>query len=92
MSESEWLTKRQAAVRLAVSLCTIARRGIPWRDSPRPFKIRVRILQLDDAGKGRPRYYAPDVDALLTERPRSAYQKVFVFSRRGDLTPQGLKS
>jgi hypothetical protein len=50
MSQPEWLTKRQAAIRLAVSLSTIERRGVPWQDSPRPFKIRVRILQLDDGG------------------------------------------
>jgi len=87
--QSEWLTKKQAALRLVVSASTIARRGIPWQDDPRPFKIRIRILQLDEGGKPLPRYFGPDVDALLLERPHSAFQKVF--GRGGQVTLPGFK-
>ena len=68
-----WLTKREAADHLAVSVSTIERNRIPWQPDAVPKKIRAKTLSIN----GRPRFYGPDVEAMLEEKPRSAFQKVF---------------
>jgi hypothetical protein len=83
------MAKKQAAQYLVVSASTIERRSIPWQPDPQPGKIRTRWLILKEGGKELPRYYGPDVVALLSERPRSAFQKVF--GRRYELTLPGFK-
>jgi hypothetical protein len=71
-----WLTRRDAARKIGVSVQTIQRRAVPWNDNAgfMSGKVRFKFLKLDDDTRQERRYYEPDVEALLVtplafERP-----------------------
>lgn len=67
-----WLSPREAAKKLSVSTDTISRRGIPWQDDRMPFKLRYKLICLDEGDSGGRRYFEPDCEALLfNPAPRS---------------------
>jgi hypothetical protein len=65
LSMSAWLTKKEAAQHLRVSVDTIERRALPWQLHHQPFKIRYKHLLLGEDSEPRPRFFKPDVDAML---------------------------
>lgn len=71
-----WLSRKDAAKKIGVSVQTIQRRAIAWDDNGGfiPGKVRFKFLKLDDDTRQERRYYEPDVEALLVtpqpfERP-----------------------
>ena len=69
-----WLSPKEAARKLSLSTDTITRRGIPFIDGqgPVPYKIRFKLLQLDEGGAEERRYAEGDCEAMLhTPVPRS---------------------
>jgi hypothetical protein len=67
-----WLSPREAAKKLSVSTDTVSRRGIEWQDSPVPFRMRFKLIVLDESAEGERRYFEPDVEAMLVNpAPRS---------------------
>lgn len=79
------MTKAEAAAHVRLSVDTIERRGIPWQPEPVQFKIRVKYLCLDEDTRELPRFYFPDVDALLkTPKPVvTRERKLFAHAHRG---------
>jgi hypothetical protein len=43
-----WLSRKGAAEKLAVSVDTVERRAIPWQDDPVPGKLRYKYLKLEE--------------------------------------------
>jgi len=65
-----WLSAKEAARKRSVSTDTIERRAIPWQDAGAPYKVRYKLLVLDEGAEPIRRYYEPDVEALLCEPKR----------------------
>ena len=60
-----WLSMTEATRKLSVSDETINRRAIPYQSDPVPFKIRWKMLKLDeDTEEGR-RFLESDAEAFL---------------------------
>ena len=55
-----------------MSTDTIERRAIPWQEQPIMFKLRYKLLQLGPDSDPVPRFYEPDVEALLYDPPPRA--------------------
>jgi hypothetical protein len=51
-----WLSAREAGKKLSLSHDTINRRGIPWQDSPVPYRLRWKYLVLDEGAQPEKRY------------------------------------
>ncbi len=64
-----WLSRREAAKLILISVDTIKRRSIPWNDDSIKGKIRWKWLVLDANGRRLRRYFRPDVVAM-TKKPR----------------------
>lgn len=60
-----WLKAESAARILDIHRSTVTRRAIPWRAEHRRGRIRFKILRLDKETGPTPRYYWPDIKALL---------------------------
>ena len=60
-----WLSRREAARKISVSVDTIERRSLPWQDEPVPGKLRYKYLKLGEDTWRERRYFEPDVEALL---------------------------
>src|SRR5712691_11157499 len=58
-----WLSAKEAAKKLSVSTDTIERRAIPWQDAGAPYKVRYKLLVLDES--------AEPIPTLLRTRCRS---------------------
>ena len=63
-----WLSRKQAAAKISVSVDTIERRGIPWQKDPVPNRIRYKLLKLGDDTRQRRRFFEPDIEAMLVAR------------------------
>lgn len=60
-----WLSRREAARKISVSVDTIERRSVPWQEEPVPGKLRCKLLKLGEDTRQERRYFEPDVEALL---------------------------
>ena len=60
-----WLSRREAARKISVSVDSIQRRAIWWQDEPVPGKLRYKLLKLGEDTWRERRYFEPDVEALL---------------------------
>ena len=60
-----WLSRREAARKVSLSVDTIERRSVPWQDEPVPGKLRYKLLKLGEDTRQERRYFEPDVEALL---------------------------
>ena len=60
-----WLSRREAARKISVSVDTIERRSLPWQDEPVPGKLRYKYLKLGEDTWRERRYFEPDVEAFL---------------------------
>lgn len=60
-----WLSRKDAARKISVSVDTIHRRAIPWQAEPVPGKIRWKYLKLGQGTWRDRRYFEPDIEALL---------------------------
>jgi len=60
-----WLSRKEAARKISVSVDTIHRRAIPWQADPVRGKIRWKFLNLGDHAWRDRRYFEPDIEALL---------------------------
>ena len=67
-----WLSRKDAAKKIGVSVQTIQRRAIAWEVDGGfiPGKVRFKLLKLDDDTRQERRYYEPDVEALLVTPPQ----------------------
>ena len=61
----KWLSRKGAAEKLDVSVDTIERRAIPWRDDSVPGKLRYKHLKLGEETRQDRRYFEADLEALL---------------------------
>ena len=67
-----WLKAKEAARKMSLSPDSIERRGVPWQEDPVPYRIRYKLLFLDEGSDGERRYFEPDCEALLRDpKPRS---------------------
>lgn len=60
-----WLSRREAARKISVSVDTIERRSVLWQDEPVPGKLRYKRLCLGEDTRQERRYFEPDIEALL---------------------------
>ena len=60
-----WLSRKDAADKISVSVDTIERRALPWQEHSVRGKIRFKLLRLAEDTRQERRYYEPDVEALL---------------------------
>ena len=60
-----WLSRREAAAKVSVSVDTIERRSVPWQEEPVPGKLRYKLLKLGEDTRQERRYFEPDIEALL---------------------------
>jgi hypothetical protein len=60
-----WLSRKDAAKKLSVSVDTIERRAIPWQEERTPFRVRFKLLSLGENTRAERRYFEPDLEALL---------------------------
>ena len=60
-----WLSRKDAAKKISVSVDTVERRAVPWQDQRVPQRIRFQLLQLAEDTRQERRYFEPDVEALL---------------------------
>jgi hypothetical protein len=60
-----WLSRKEAARKVSLSVDTIERRSVPWQDEPVPGKLRYKLLKLGEDTRQERRYFEPDVEALL---------------------------
>lgn len=60
-----WLSRKEAAKLIFVSVDTIKRRAIPWNDDSIEGKIRWKWLVLDANGRKLRRYFRPDMTAMM---------------------------
>jgi len=60
-----WLSRKQAAAKISVSVDTVERRAVAWTPEPVTGKIRFKLLKLGDDTRQERRYFEPDVEALL---------------------------
>ena len=60
-----WLSRKDAAKKVSVSVDTIERRAVPWQDQRVPNRIRFKLLKLAEDTRQERRYFEPDVEALL---------------------------
>jgi len=63
-----WLSRKQAAAKISVSVDTIERRAIAWQKDPVPNRLRYKMLKLGDDTRQPRRFYEPDVEAMLVAR------------------------
>ena len=62
-----WLSRKEAAHKISVSVDTVERRAIPWQDQRVPDKVRFKLLRLGEDTRQERRYFEPDVEALLVD-------------------------
>lgn len=60
-----WLSRKQAAAKVSVSVDTIERRAVPWEPERIPGRIRFKLLKLAEDTRQERRYFEPDIEALL---------------------------
>lgn len=60
-----WLSRKDAAHKISVSVDTVERRAIPWQEQRVPGRIRFKLLRLGEDTRQEGRYFEPDVEALL---------------------------
>ena len=60
-----WLSRKDAAKKISVSVDTVERRAVPWQDQRVPLRIRFKLLKLAEDTRQERRYFEPDVEALL---------------------------
>jgi len=60
-----WLSRKEAARKVSLSVDTIERRSVSWQDEPVPGKLRYKLLKLGEDTRQERRYFEPDVEALL---------------------------
>jgi hypothetical protein len=60
-----WLSRKEAAGKISVSVDTVERRAVPWQDQRVPQRIRFKLLKLAEDTRQERRYFEPDVEALL---------------------------
>lgn len=65
MDMNYWLSRKEAARKVSVSVDTIERRSVPWKKEPVPGKLRYKLLKLGDNTRQERRYFEPDLEALL---------------------------
>ena len=61
-----WLSLSAAAGLIDVSEQDVLRRAVPWQAVPEAHRVRFRLLALDPDAKRAPRFFAPDLEALLS--------------------------
>jgi hypothetical protein len=62
---NHWLSRREAARKISVSVDTIEHRSVPWQEEPVPGKLRYKLLKLGEDTRQERRYFEPDIEALL---------------------------
>ena len=62
---NQWLSRRDAARKISVSVDTIERRSVLWQDEPVSGKLRYKLLKLGEDTRQERRYFEPDIEALL---------------------------
>ena len=62
---NQWLSRRDAARKISVSVDTIERRSVLWQVEPVPGKLRYKLLKLGEDTRQERRYFEPDIEALL---------------------------
>jgi hypothetical protein len=60
-----WLSRKEVAKKISVSVDTVERRAVPWQDQRVPLKIRFKLLKLAEDTRQERRYFEADVEALL---------------------------
>jgi hypothetical protein len=60
-----WLSRKDAAQKISVSVDTVERRAVPWQDKRVHQRIRFKLLKLAEDTRQERRYFEPDVEALL---------------------------
>ena len=60
-----WLSRKQAAQKIGVSVDTVDRRATPWQSEPVKHRVRFKLLKLDENTRQERRYYEADLEALL---------------------------
>jgi len=60
-----WLSRKDAAKKISVSVDTVERRAVPWQDQRVPQRIRFKLLKLAEDTRQVRRYFEPDLEALL---------------------------
>ena len=60
-----WLSRREAARKISVSVDSIQRRAIRWSDEPVPGRLRYKFLKLGEGTRLERRFFEPDVEAFL---------------------------
>ena len=60
-----WLSRKDAAKKISVSVDTVERRAHPWQDDRVLGRIRFKLLRLGEDTRQERRYFEPDVEALL---------------------------
>ena len=60
-----WLSRREAARKISVSVDSIQRRAIRWQDEPVPGRLRYKLLKLGEDTRRERRFFESDVEALL---------------------------
>lgn len=66
MNKRDWLSLKNASTCIDVPEETISSLAVPWQQSVVPNRVRFRLLVLEGGSTGEPRYFAPDVEGLLT--------------------------
>ena len=62
-----WFRGKEGSEFVGISRDTLERRAIPWQPQPVPYKVRYKLLVLDEGAQPVRRYYRPDLEALLRE-------------------------
>ena len=62
-----WYRGKEGSEFVGISRDTLEHRAIPWQPQPVPFKVRFKLLVLDEGAEPVRRYYRPDLEALLLE-------------------------
>lgn len=75
----KWLSRNEAADLIQMSIDIVERRGIPWQEEPLKYKIRYKVLKLDEGTRGLRRYFRADIEALIEipTKPVGRARKLF---------------
>ena len=57
-----WLSRKDAAKKISVSVDTVERRAVSWQDQRVPQRIRFKLLKLAEDTRQEHRYFEPDVE------------------------------
>lgn len=60
-----WLSRKDAAQKISVSVDTVERRAVPWQQQRVLNRIRIKELKLAEGTRRERRYFEPDLEALL---------------------------